>query len=680
MGELAAHAYLPGFDPDRTTGLDLLGVQARVDFLAQTLASRDLQTPLAIGLFGDWGSGKSFFMRKLQERIAELTDRSAQARADDRETYFCSHVRQVAFNAWRYGDSAIWPSLAAQVFRSVAGETDGTPESELQAEELRGYREQKTSVLRVFEEARAEAAREEQARDTQIAELSAEIAKRREALDAQGADLGESGRVFAGLLDVGRRIAVIVRSWRKLRPLQLLLLASPLVLAAVVWRWTSLAGILIAIAPLVAIVGKAIAYVEKGIRLNVEVEALEERKSRLEEQRDVSAKRRRAAAGELEAATVIPLSPEYAAAQASHWSGRETLGVVTEIRLAFEELSRQITEGIQARKNPSSSVTTTLPIDRVIVYIDDLDRCSHDVVVSVLESIKVLLDLPHFIVVVGVDSRWLFRSIQVHFEQLLQRDGLVDEAWAATPQNYLEKIFQYSLVLRPLDSEGFARLISNLLPTTEPIDSESTPTRGKPTPPNSAMTPDSSGAPTVSERIDNGHDGDDASLIELTPASLRITQREVDFMKSLAPLFETPRAAKRLANVYQLLRVSVGSEKLIDYESYEPVLILLSIAMSFPALAGRFMQEIKTGSEMGWSDFLASLTPSHEKAGWTSDALGSLTASEARPWLRLSDALHHINTAEVEHRTMYEFAEWIPYIADFSFHPWQELLSADTRG
>ena len=92
----------------------------------------------------------------------------------------------------------------------------------------------------------------------------------------------------------------------------------------------------------------------------------------------------------------------------------------------------------------------------MIVYVDDLDRCQHGVVVGVLETLKLLLSLPHFVVVVGVDSRWLFRSLQRHFRDLLDTgDGASGDAdFAATPQNYLEKIFQYSVVLQPIRSPG----------------------------------------------------------------------------------------------------------------------------------------------------------------------------------------------------------------------------------
>src|SRR5262249_38110840 len=46
-------------------------------------------------------------------------------------------------------------------------------------------------------------------------------------------------------------------------------------------------------------------------------------------------------------------------------------------------------------------------IDRIILYVDDLDRCPPTRVVDVLQAMNLLLALPLFVVVVGVDPRWL---------------------------------------------------------------------------------------------------------------------------------------------------------------------------------------------------------------------------------------------------------------------------------
>ena len=88
-------SYLPRFSADSLEGKDLLERQSKIDFLGSVLSAKNLETPLAIGLFGNWGSGKSFFMRRLQEQIVELTEASAQAAKDGKETLYCSHIRHV---------------------------------------------------------------------------------------------------------------------------------------------------------------------------------------------------------------------------------------------------------------------------------------------------------------------------------------------------------------------------------------------------------------------------------------------------------------------------------------------------------------------------------------------------------------------------------------------------------
>lgn len=94
-------------------------------------------------------------------------------------------------------------------------------------------------------------------------------------------------------------------------------------------------------------------------------------------------------------------------------------------------------------------------LERVVLYIDDLDRCPPDVVVKVLEAIHLLLALPVFVVMVAVDPRWLHQAIRLHYAAMLPHDVL-------TPAHYLEKIFQIPFQLPGMDETGFVRLIRGL--------------------------------------------------------------------------------------------------------------------------------------------------------------------------------------------------------------------------
>src|SRR5262249_7011132 len=51
------------------------------------------------------------------------------------------------------------------------------------------------------------------------------------------------------------------------------------------------------------------------------------------------------------------------------------------------------------------------PLERIVLYIDDLDRCPPRRVVEVLTAMQLLLALPLF---VAVDPRWLVRSLEHH--------------------------------------------------------------------------------------------------------------------------------------------------------------------------------------------------------------------------------------------------------------------------
>lgn len=67
----------------------------------------------------------------------------------------------------------------------------------------------------------------------------------------------------------------------------------------------------------------------------------------------------------------------------------------------------------------------TLPaIDRIVLYIDDLDRCPPQRVVEVLEAVHLLLAGRLFVVVVAVDPRWLLRSIATHYADLFAAELL----------------------------------------------------------------------------------------------------------------------------------------------------------------------------------------------------------------------------------------------------------------
>gem|GEM_PF-3660069 len=77
LGGVGVVRPLPGFRSDEPSTEDLLGIAAEVETMAALVAAVSTEAPLAIGLLGDWGSGKSSFMRQMELHVAELAALSA---------------------------------------------------------------------------------------------------------------------------------------------------------------------------------------------------------------------------------------------------------------------------------------------------------------------------------------------------------------------------------------------------------------------------------------------------------------------------------------------------------------------------------------------------------------------------------------------------------------------------
>jgi hypothetical protein len=106
---------VPRFASDRPAEdtRDPLGVMPDVVAFARLICLADVTPPLSIGLFGDWGSGKSTFMALLEREIERLT---GQQRAEGDGAQFIRNAVQVRFNAWHYADANLWASLTAEFF------------------------------------------------------------------------------------------------------------------------------------------------------------------------------------------------------------------------------------------------------------------------------------------------------------------------------------------------------------------------------------------------------------------------------------------------------------------------------------------------------------------------------------------------------------------------------------
>jgi len=94
---------------------------------------------------------------------------------------------------------------------------------------------------------------------------------------------------------------------------------------------------------------------------------------------------------------------------------------------------------------------------KIAVFIDDLDRCLPEKAIQLLEGLKVLLDLPNFVFVMGVAQEVIERGIRVRYRDLYlagQRDDLPN-----IEGQYLDKIIQFPFTLPAADPEALQQNI-----------------------------------------------------------------------------------------------------------------------------------------------------------------------------------------------------------------------------
>ncbi|MCA9952960.1 MAG: hypothetical protein KDE48_25100, partial [Anaerolineales bacterium] len=89
---------------------DALNFTPYAHALTQLILDEDLETPLTIGIFGSWGTGKSTLMRMIEEHLKEAELSGASERI----------THPIPFNAWRYSkEGALWRALLATVVNGI---------------------------------------------------------------------------------------------------------------------------------------------------------------------------------------------------------------------------------------------------------------------------------------------------------------------------------------------------------------------------------------------------------------------------------------------------------------------------------------------------------------------------------------------------------------------------------
>lgn len=127
-----------------------------------------------------------------------------------------------------------------------------------------------------------------------------------------------------------------------------------------------------------------------------------------------------------------------------------------------KDLEETLRNNIQEFHSNFEDLIGETKIKKIIVLIDDLDRCSPDTVIGTLEAIKLFLFTKNTAFVIGADERLIKYAVKRRFPEIPGDNAEVG-------RDYLEKLIQFPIRIPPLNSAELATYI-NLLFTNLYID------------------------------------------------------------------------------------------------------------------------------------------------------------------------------------------------------------------
>jgi formylglycine-generating enzyme required for sulfatase activity len=109
---------------------------------------------------------------------------------------------------------------------------------------------------------------------------------------------------------------------------------------------------------------------------------------------------------------------------------------------------------------------------RLVVFVDDLDRCLPEKAVEVLEAIKLFVDVPGCVFVLGLDQEVIARGIEIKYREFGLAPGTPEAAGGEAQKRfmidgarYLEKIIQLPFQIPPIERTDMRAFVSGLVDT-----------------------------------------------------------------------------------------------------------------------------------------------------------------------------------------------------------------------
>jgi hypothetical protein len=343
---------------------------------------------------------------------------------------------------------------------------------------------------------------------------------------------------------------------------------------------------------------------------------------------------------------------------------------------------------------------------KIVVFIDELDRCPLERIVDILEAIKLFLAEDIFIVFLGVDTRVAAEAIRLHYKDVKNPD---------LPREYLEKIVQLPLRVPQADEDEIKEYLGSFMPGvvaaqhTQNGDSARAKVETKKATPQESSTPVAAdalaqvaGADIADGDADRARHVSEPSALATnakvrlratnfpytnitvttpyfvpdyspppvtdgiaTLPSLPDTEDEYECIAVIAREFleSNPRRIKRLLNTYRYVKnlASASGERVGTRKWQEEMLAWLAFTMKWPAFMECAVEAAQLQSEATQLQGEAAQVESAAAKGQSAAASGNGGAPSSTDSF-LSKLLND-NTAREQQPTRQEIEKYLPFDA-----------------
>ncbi|CAM1350888.1 P-loop NTPase fold protein [Tenacibaculum ascidiaceicola] len=660
---------IAGLSSDVDSGDDYLDISKDVNAFAKVIAAKSFKPPLAIALLGKWGSGKSFFMRKLMERIENLSE-------SENQNAYCSGIAHVRFNAWSYMDSNLWAGIIAKIFEGLQEyikndtaaslikddvEKKITEKLNIVKEEIVDLEHQRDSIdgqIRTLELQKGQAAKTLQGKINEIKnkslkkvldqlDVSFNISTKIKDTLALNNSFNKSTEQFSKVVpeeywqnptELYKKVKskyTFVKtffkgaSWKDNLACFFLILILVIIIKGVVFlanhflnkvdftiptkTWyfiTVIGGFIIRniqtfkrLQPLISSFWKikedyelqkkdAIYKVNQAEKaLKFEIENYKTEIQRINTQINQAEQSKLEIEYRLENTVTTEALFNFIEKRSISNDYKKHLGLVSIIRKDFEILS-ELFRGHHDEVNNSGDSEEfqkqfEKPLERIVLYIDDLDRCSDDRVVQVLEAVNLLMAYPLFVVVVGVDPRWVKNALIKKHELQFSSKSELESSEAIEPSGYLEKIFQVPFQLKAATDKSVKHMLKTLAESKPEIvvakDESPEKEKEKEKEKEEGETRDSSNG-GEDKKIPESYTKPDSETEEVitkeTIESLKFSDKEIELLQSMSDILGTnPRALKRFVNIYRVIKAHEDFKYTNETEEGELLAVMFLIAL-----------------------------------------------------------------------------------------------------